>query len=219
MNGRPLDLSAEVNQADGILETWFLGRMGGAAIADVLFGKYNPSGKLTISFPRNGGQIPIYYNHFNTGRPIDPKAPFEYYRSNYRDIPNTPLFAFGHGLSYTKYKIDDMKLSSSTMQMNSKLTVTATVANTGNYDGYIVVQLYIRDLVGSITRPVKELKAFKRIYLKKGEKQQISFELTQNDLAFYNQQLQFKAEPGNFKVWVAQSSDDESNEAQFKLIE
>lgn len=217
MNGRPLDLSAETNQADAILETWFLGRMGGAAIADVLFGKYNPGGKLTVSFPRNIGQVPVYYNHFNTGRPIDPKEPFEYYKSNYRDIPNTPLFAFGHGLSYTTYKISNMQLSSPTMSINGKMTVTATVANTGNYDGYTVIQLYIRDLVGSITRPVKELKAFKRIYLKKGETQQISFELTEKDLAFYNQQLQFKAEPGNFKVWVAQSSDDDSNEGQFRL--
>ncbi|TXD81976.1 beta-glucosidase BglX [Subsaximicrobium wynnwilliamsii] len=207
MNGRPLNLSDEVDQVDAILEAWFPGSMGGSGIADLLYGAYNPSGKLTVTFPRNVGQVPIYYNMKNTGRPIPESNPTEDYKSNYIDAPNTPLFVFGHGLSYTSFEYSDFKLSSESIGFEDTLTASVTVSNTGDVDGHEIVQLYIHDKVGSVTRPVKELKGFEKIWLKKGERQTVSFTITAEDLKFYNNSMQFTVEPGAFEIAIAPSSD------------
>ncbi|MCB0447142.1 MAG: glycoside hydrolase family 3 C-terminal domain-containing protein, partial [Gelidibacter sp.] len=207
MNGRPLNLSEEVNLVDAILEAWYPGTMGGSGVADVLFGAYNPSAKLTTTFPRNVGQVPIYYNMKNTGRPIPESNPTEDYKSNYIDVPNTPLFPFGFGLSYTDFELDNVPLSASTMGFTDTLTASATITNTGNYDGNEIVQLYIHDRVGSITRPVKELKGFQKIALKKGESKTVSFTISVEDLKFYNNEHKFTVEPGEFEIAIAPSSD------------
>lgn len=214
MNGRPLTLSWEDQNMDAILETWFGGTQAGPAIADILFGDANPSGKLSMTFPRSLGQVPIYYNAKNTGRPFDEQSS---YTSKYLDIPNTPLYPFGHGLSYTTFGYSDIRLNKSTITAADKLQVTITVSNTGNYDGTETVQLYIRDLVGSITRPVKELKGFQKVALKKGESKEVSFSLGIEDLKFYNSNLQWVAEPGDFKVFAGTNS-QEVKEAGFKLV-
>lgn len=214
MNGRPLTLSWEDQQLDAILETWFSGTNAGPAIADVLFGDANPSGKLSMTFPRNVGQIPIYYNAKNTGRPIDEN---QKYTSKYLDIPNTPLYPFGYGLSYTSFTYSDPKLSKTSITAADKLQVSVQVTNSGNYDGTETVQLYIRDLVGSVTRPVKELKGFRKTTLKKGESQTVTFTLSVEDLKFFNKDLQWVAEPGDFKVFVGGNSRD-VKEAAFKLV-
>jgi beta-glucosidase len=213
MNGRPLTIQWENDHIDAILETWFGGTQAGAAIADVLFGAANPSGKLTMTWPRNVGQIPVYYNAKNTGRPLDEN---QKYTSNYLDVPNTTLYPFGYGLSYTSFSYGELKLDKKTINATDKIQVTVTVSNTGNYDGVETVQLYIRDMVGSITRPVKELKGFKKIELKKGESKELSFTLSVEDLKFYNSDLKFVAEPGKFKVFVGGNS-QEVKEAEFEL--
>ena len=207
MNGRPLNLSDEVNLVDAILEAWFPGTMGGAGIADVLFGVYNPSGKLTVTFPRNVGQVPIYYNMKNTGRPIPEANPGEDYKSNYIDSPNSPLFSFGHGLSYTTFKYSDFKLSSETLTRNGSIQASITVTNSGTKDGHEVVQLYIHDKVGSVTRPVKELKGFEKIFLKKGESKIVSFSISVEDLKFYNNEMVYDVEPGQFEIAIEPSSE------------
>jgi beta-glucosidase len=218
LSGRPLDLSWEDEHLDAILQAWFPGTQAGHGIADVIAGDYNPSARLAMSFPRNVGQIPIYYNQKNTGRPVDLTNESIDYKSNYLDSSITPLYPFGYGLSYTTYAIHDLSLNKSSMKtMEDKITVTATVQNNGAMDGEMVVQLYIRDLVGSVTRPVKELKGFQKIALKAGESKQVSFDLTSEDLAFYGIDMQKKTEPGNFTLWVAQSSDDNENEATFRV--
>lgn len=205
MNGRPLTLSWEDQNMDAILEAWHGGTAAGAALVDVLFGDVNPSGRLTISFPRNVGQIPIYYNHKNTGRPFDEK---EKYRSKYLDVSNEPLYPFGYGLSYTTFKYSDPTVSSPSMKESDTLTVTSTVSNTGKVEGTETVQLYIRDMVGSITRPVRELKKFEQVKLKPGESKTVTFKLTADDLSFYNADLKRVAEPGDFKVFVGANSRD-----------
>ena len=206
-DGRPLVLKDENETVPAILNVWFAGTEAGYAIADVLFGDVNPSGKLTTTFPRSVGQIPIYYAHKNTGRPLaNSEGKFEKFRSNYIDERNEPLFPFGFGLSYTNFEYSSLKISSDKMNFSGNLKVTVDVANTGNYDGKETVQLYIRDLVGSVTRPVRELKNFQKITLKKGEKQTVSFDITVEDLKFYNSDLQFVAEPGQFDVFVGGSS-------------
>ena len=207
MNGRPLNLSDEVNLVDAILEAWFPGTMGGAGIADVLFGVYNPSGKLTVTFPRNVGQVPIYYNMKNTGRPIPEANPGEDYKSNYIDSPNSPLFSFGHGLSYTSFEYSDFKLSSETLTRNGSIQASITVTNSGTKDGHEVVQLYIHDKVGSVTRPVKELKGFEKIFLKKGESKTVSFSISVEDLKFYNNEMVYDVEPGEFEIAIVPSSE------------
>ena len=219
MNGRPLDLSWEDANVDAILEAWYPGTMAGYGLADVISGDYNPSGKLTMSFPRNIGQVPIYYNHKPTGRPVDPQNPYIDYKSSYLDVPVTPLYPFGHGLSYTSFKIDNLKLDKTTLKDGETLTASVDVTNTGDYDGEIVVQCYIRDIWASVTRPVKELKGFEKIALKTGESRSISFSLDPEDLAFYNLDMKFEPEAGDFKLWVGTSSNDESNEAQFTYAE
>lgn len=217
MNGRPLDLSWEDKNVNAIMEAWYLGTMSGHAVADVIAGDYNPSAKLTMSFPRNVGQIPVYYNHKNTGRPLIKENPKQDYRSFYLDEENTPLYPFGYGLSYTTFDIRNIKLDKREIAPGEMLTITADVTNSGNYDGEEIVQLYVRDLVGSVTRPVKELKGFSKLALKKGETKKVTFTLTDKDLAFYNLDNKFTAEPGDFQLWVGTSSADESNEASFAL--
>ena len=197
------------------LYTWWLGTEAGDAIADVLFGDYNPSAKLPISFPRTEGQIPIYYDHFSTGRPATSDSD-RFYRSAYIDLSIYPKFPFGYGLSYTNFDYSDITLSSSTMKANQPIKATVTVTNTGNYDGEETVQLYIQDLVGSVVRPVKELKGFQKIFLKKGESKQVSFTIDTDKLKFYNDELKYIYEPGDFKVYIGGSSRD-VKEAAFKL--
>ncbi|WP_367752743.1 beta-glucosidase BglX [Flavobacterium sp. WC2430] len=208
--GRPLVLVQENETVPAILNTWFAGSEAGTAIADVLFGAVNPSGKLSATFPRSVGQVPIYYNQKNTGRPLGNKeGKFEKFRSNYIDERNEPLFPFGFGLSYTTFKYSNLKISSEKMNVNDTVKVSVDVTNSGNYDGKEVVQLYIRDLVGSVTRPIKELKGFQKIFLKKGETQTVTFEISEETLKFYNSDLLFAAEPGAFEVFVGTNSDTE----------
>ena len=205
MNGRPLTINWLAENSPAILETWFSGTEGGNAIADALFGDANPSGKLPVTFPRVVGQIPIFYNELNTGRPFDEKNK---YSSKYLDIANTPLYPFGYGLSYTNFALSNLRLSAKQIAPTGTLTVSADLQNTGTRDGTEVVQLYIRDLVGSLTRPVKELKGFKRVSLKAGEKRTVTFTLKPEQLGFYNINNKFVVEPGDFKVWIGQSSAD-----------
>lgn len=205
MNGRPLTLEWEDAHIPAIVETWFLGTEAGNAIADVLFGDYNPAGKITMSFPRNVGQIPIYYNHRTTGRPIDPNNK---YSSKYLDVSNEPLYPFGYGLSYTKFTYGSLQLSKPQITAAAPLQVSVNVSNTGSYDGEEVVQLYIRDKVGSVTRPVKELKGFKKIFLKKGESQTVTFTISVEDLKFYDKDMRWTYEPGAFTVFVGANSRD-----------
>ena len=217
-DGRPLVLNQENETVSSILNVWFAGSEAGYAISDVLFGAVNPSGKLTMTFPRSVGQVPIYYSAKNTGRPLGNKdGVFEKFKSNYIDIRNEPLFPFGYGLSYTKFDYSNLKISSNKITDKQTLTVSVDVTNTGNFDGKETVQLYTRDLVGSVTRPIKELKGFQKIDLKKGEKQTVVFELSAQDLKFYNSDLQFVAEPGDFEVFVGTNSDT-TLKAKFELV-
>lgn len=213
MNGRPLTLSWEDRELDAILETWYPGTNGGPAIVDLLFGDANPSGRLSMSFPRNVGQIPIYYNHKNTGRPKDPN---QKYTSKYLDVPNDPLYPFGFGLSYTTFTYGNVSLSRAELSGSQNIEVKCTVTNSGNYDGEETVQLYIRDVVGSITRPMKELKGFQKIMLKKGESREVTFRVTGEDLKFFNSDLKWVNEPGEFQVFVGPNSRD-VKEAKFTL--
>ena len=215
MTGRPLALTEENELATSMIVTWHAGIEAGNAIADVLFGTYNPSGKLSATFPRNLGQVPIYYNHKNTGRPSAPNSPK--FQSNYLDVPNTPLFPFGYGLSYTSFAYSDFSINKKEMRASEKITASVTVTNNGNYDGEEVVQLYIRDIVGSITRPLKELKGFQKVFLKKGESKKITFTIGTNDLKFYNYDLKWVAEPGDFEVMIGTNSEQVSK-TSFKLL-
>jgi len=218
MAGRPLTFQSEIDKAAAIIYAWHPGTMGGPAIADVLTGKITPSGKLPVSFPRTIGQIPVYYNHRNTGRPPtkdmlgiplgtpeDPKG----YVSYYLDTDFTPQYPFGFGLSYSTFKYADLKISSNKINPEDKITTDIKITNTGLLDAVEIVQLYIRDRVGSITRPVKELKAFKRILIKAGESQTVSFEIGNKELAFWNAEMKFTAEPGMFDIMIGGSSADE----------
>ncbi|MBL7906406.1 MAG: beta-glucosidase BglX [Bacteroidales bacterium] len=216
--GRPLAIKWEEENIPAILNVWFGGSEAGAAVADVLFGDVVPSGKLTTTFPQNTGQIPMHYNHKNTGRPLAEGQWFSKFRSNYLDVSNDPLYPFGFGLSYTNFNYSDINLSSNTMKPEGKIEVSVSVTNTGNYDGKEVVQLYIRDLVGSVTRPVKELKDFSKVFIKKGETKKVSFTIDIEDLKFYNYELKHVAEPGEFKVFVGGNSRD-VKEASFVLTE
>jgi len=206
--GRPLAIPWEEAHVPAILNVWFGGTEAGNAIADVLFGKVNPSGKLTATWPQNVGQIPLYYNHKNTGRPLAEGAWFTKFRSNYLDVSNEPVYPFGYGLSYTTFSYGDLKLSNTSLQGDQTLTVSVPVTNTGSVDGKEVVQLYIRDLVGTVTRPVKELKGFQKIELNAGETKTVQFEITPEDLKFYNYNLVYDWEPGEFDIMVGGSSRD-----------
>jgi beta-glucosidase len=216
MNGRPLSILEENEQADAILETWFSGTEGGNAIADVLFGDYNPSGKLPITIPRSVGQIPTYYNHLTIGRPFTPGKPGNY-TSQYFDDTTGPLFPFGYGLSYTDFSLSDMALSSTTLNKTGQLDASITVKNTGKRDGETVVQLYIQDETGSMIRPIKELKNFQKIMLKAGEQKVVHFTITEDDLKFYNTQLKYAAEPGKFNVQIGLDSQDVTQQS-FELL-
>jgi beta-glucosidase len=215
MNGRPLALQDVAPMAPAILEAWHLGSQSGHAIADVLFGDYNPSGKLPVSFPRVVGQAPIYYNAKHTGRG-DPASGGMVFWSHYTDVANTPLFPFGHGLSYTRFEYSDLKLGAPEMTQGASLAVEVTLKNAGSRAGTEVVQLYVRDLVGSVTRPVKELKGFQRVTLAPGESRRVSFSLGAPDLAFYTAANRWEAEPGEFEVFVGGSS-AETLSARFTL--
>ncbi len=204
--GRPLVFNWTADHAPAILYTWWLGTEAGNAMADVLFGDYNPSGKLPMSFPRTEGQIPIYYNHYNTGRPAKNDSD-RHYRSAYTDLSIYPKYAFGHGLSYSNFDYSDITLSAPSFTAAQSLTATVTLTNKSTRPGTETVQLYIRDITGSVVRPVKELKGFQQVYLKEGESKVISFTLTANDLRFYNDQLQYIYEPGEFKLFIGSSSD------------
>jgi beta-glucosidase len=205
MNGRPLALSWLAEHSAAILEAWFAGTQAGHAIADILFGDVNPGGKLPVTFPRNVGQVPIYYNHLNTGRPPDVNNK---YTSKYLDVPWTPLFPFGYGLSYTQFRISELQLSAAQIRSNGSVVVSVDVENVGTRTGDEVVQLYIRDVVASVSRPVKELKGFERVTLLPNEKRRITFTLKPDSLGFYNSQLKFVVEPGEFKVMVGSNSED-----------
>lgn len=214
--GRPLTLTWENENVPAILNVWFGGTEAGYAIGDVLFGDVNPSGKLTTTFPQNEGQIPLYYNHKNTGRPLAEGKTFEKFRSNYLDVTNNPVYPFGYGLSYTTFSYSDVTLSSTNMNANGELTANVTVTNTGKYDGSETVQLYIRDIVGSVTRPVKELKGFEKVFLKAGESKNVSFKITPELLKFYNYNLEYVFEPGDFDVMIGGNSRDVKS-ARFTL--
>lgn len=214
--GRPLTLTWENENVPAILNVWFGGTETGYAIADVLFGDVNPSGKLTTTFPQNVGQIPLYYNYKNTGRPLGEGKWFEKFRSNYMDVSNDPLYPFGYGLSYTTFAYSDITLSSSAIDNNGELTASVTVSNTGKKDGAEVVQLYIRDIVGSVTRPIKELKGFEKVFIKAGESKTVTFKVTPEMLKFYNSELNFVNEAGDFDLMIGGNSHDVKS-ARFSL--
>ena len=214
--GRPLIFNWTADHVPAIMYTWWLGTQAGNAMADVLFGDYNPSGKLPISFPITEGQIPIYYNHFNTGRPALGDSDRSY-RSAYTDLSIYPKYPFGFGLSYTGFTYGDIRLNTNSIKAGEKLRASIAITNSGNYDGTETVQLYIHDVVGSIVRPVKELKGFQQIFLKKGETKTVTFFLGEDDLKFYNNELKYAAEPGDFKLFIGTNSMD-TKEAGFKLI-
>lgn len=205
VNGRPMTIAWENDNVSAIVETWALGVEAGNAIANVLFGDYNPSGKLTTTFPANVGQIPLYYNHRNTGRPMDPGNKFT---SKYLDSSNEPVYPFGYGLSYTSFEYSDIKLNRTSFKGNDVLAATITLSNTGKYAGEEVMQVYVGDPVASISRPVKELKDFRKIMLQPGEKQEITFEITPDDLMFYNSELKYDWESGDFIVYIGSNSRD-----------
>ena len=204
--GRPLVLNWEQEHVPAILNVWFGGSEAGPAIGDVLFGAVNPGGKLTMTFPKSVGQIPLYYAHKNTGRPLKEGKWFEKFRSNYLDVDNDALYPFGYGLSYTTFRFSDITLNRSSIGMDNELVASVTVTNTGDRAGSEVVQLYIRDLVGSVTRPVKELKGFEKIYLQPNESRTVRFTIAPEMLKFYNADLKFVAEPGDFDVMIGPDS-------------
>jgi beta-glucosidase len=216
-NGRPLDLTELEGQANAILEAWYPGTEGGRALADLLFGKVNPSGKLTMSFPYTVGQVPVYYNTYNTGRPQGAPDAQERYVSQYLDIPNEPFYPFGYGLSYTTFEYNDVKVSSAEMSREQILNISVSVTNTGDVTGDEIVQLYVRDMVGEVIRPLKELKAFKKVTLTPGESQTIEFTLSEAQLRYHHADLSFKSDAGEFAIFVGPNSRD-VNQASFELV-
>lgn len=215
--GRPLTLTWEDAHVPAILNVWFGGSETGKAVADVLFGDVVPSGKITATFPRNVGQIPIYYAHKNTGRPYGNSGDFEKFKSNYLDVSNSPLYPFGYGLSYTSFAYGEIQLDKNTLDNDGTIQARIDISNTGHYDAEETVQLYIQDLVGSVTRPVKELKGFQKIFLKKGEVRSVKFDIQLKDLKFFNNDLNYVAEPGDFKIYIGPNSRD-VKEVSFKLL-
>ncbi|NVO21628.1 MAG: beta-glucosidase BglX [Bacteroidetes bacterium] len=216
--GRPLVFRYTSDNAPAILYTWWLGSEAGDAIADVLFGDYNPSAKLTMSFPLSTGQIPIYYSHFNTGRPAQ-NDDNRFYTSAYTDLSIYPKYEFGYGLSYTTFKYSDLKLSQNKMKKDENIKVSVTITNTGKYDGEEIVQLYLHDLVGSITRPTEELKDFRKLMLKAGESRTVEFAIDKEKLSFFNKNLQWVAEPGEFDIMIGASSRDIRLKDRFELVD
>ena len=215
-NGRPLTLTWEDENCAAIVEAWAPGSEAGNAVADILFGDYNPSGKITMTFPRSVGQIPIYYNYLNTGRPYVKDGPHKF-KANYIDEVNEPLYPFGYGLSYTTFEYGDIKLNSNKMNENGSVEASITVSNTGDKDGNEIVQLYIRDEAASISRPVKELKGFEKIFLKAGETKTVKFTITVDQLKFYNYDIDYVCEPGMFEVMIGKNSQDVKS-SKFELV-
>jgi len=215
-NGRPLTVPEIDQKAGAILEAWFGGTETGNAAADILFGDVNPSGKITMTFPRSVGQVPIFYNCKNTGRPISPANPREKFKSNYLDCPNTPLYPFGYGLSYTTFSYSDVRLDKKNYTGADNIVASTDVTNTGNRDGEEIVQLYIRDMVGDVTRPVKELKGFSKVMLKKGEKKTVIFNINPSDLSYYHQDMSFTWDKGDFRVFIGPNS-SEGKSADFTI--
>ena len=215
-NGRPLSIPWESENIDAILEAWFPGNEAGNALVDVLFGKFNPQGKLTVSFPRSVGQVPIFYNHKNTGRPAD-TTPEKIFTTRYIDISNEPLYPFGFGLSYTSFAYSEIKLSSDKLTSGEILKAKVKVKNVGKYKGVETTQLYIRDMVASITRPVRELKNFQKIELEPGEDKEIEFDISEEDLKFWNNDKQFISEPGEFQLFIGTDSENVKT-ADFELL-
>jgi len=215
MNGRPLTINWLDENIPSILETWFLGTTAGDAVADVLFGKYNPSGKLPMTFPRNVGQIPIHYNMRNTGRPFDADSK---YTSKYLDVSNEPLYVFGHGLSYTTFDYSPISLSSKSMNTDGSIDASVTVTNTGDRPGEEVVQFYLHDKVASVAPPVKQLRGFNKIHLEPGESKEVTFTIANTDLEFYRKDMSYGSEPGEFMIFIGGNSRD-TQTAEFKLEE
>ena len=213
-NGRPLALPWAAEHIPAIVEAWHLGTQTGNAVAQVLYGDYNPSGKLPMSFPRNVGQVPIYYNNYNTGRPVNSDK--NVFWSHYTDVEKTPLFPFGFGLSYTTFDYKKLKINKASFAKGEPVVVSVDITNSGNYDGKEVVQLYIQDVAASLARPVKELKGFELIALKKGETKTVTFTLTEKELGFYDNAGKYLVEAGTFKLMVGGSS-DKGLEGQFEL--
>jgi len=218
MSGRPLGLSWEAQHVPAIVQAWFLGTTAGHAVTDVLFGDHNPSARLPVTIPRNVGQIPLHYDMKNTGRPVDPAHPDEKYKSRYLDVPNTPLYPFGHGLSYTTFSYGDVRLGSSRLRRGAPIELSVEVRNTGRRDGDEVVQVYLHDRVGSVTRPVRQLADFRRIRLRRGERQRVSFSLPPDRLAFWRRDMTYGTEPGSFTVYVGGSS-QATTAATFELVD
>ncbi|KHE67818.1 beta-glucosidase BglX [Halobacillus sp. BBL2006] len=216
-NGRPLDLREVIENADAVIEAWYPGTEGGNALADIIFGKVNPSAKLSMSMPYSVGQVPIYYNHYNTGRPKDAPDAQERYVSQYLDIPNEALYPFGYGLSYTQFEYGDLNLSSDQLTRDQPLTVTTIVTNTGDTSGDEIVQLYIRDLVGDVVRPLKELKDFKKISLDPGESKEVIFQVNESQLRYYHATMEYKSDAGDFEVFVGTNSRDVKSK-KFRLV-
>ncbi len=214
-SGRPLVLTPYKDKVAAMMLIWQMGSAVGDAVANILTGTVSPSGHLTTSMPVCTGQIPIYYNHTNTGRPALGRWPFE---SKYRDCQIAPLYPFGYGMSYTTFSFENITVSDNKMTKDGKLTVTLTVRNTGNFDGASVVQLYVRDLVGSCVRPVKELKGFEKVFLKSGECKSVTLTVSASDMAFHNFNMEKVIEAGKCKLWISQSSDDEAFEFDFEII-
>lgn len=210
-NGRPLDLHGVLDEADAVLEAWYPGSEGGAALADILSGDVNPSGRLTMSFPYTVGQVPVYYNHFNTGRPLDEANGEERYVSKYLDSPNEPLLPFGFGVGYTEFEYGEMRLSGEVMTPEQPLEVEIAVTNIGDRAGEEVVQLYIRDVAGEVVRPVKELKAYRKVLLQPGESRKITFTISEEQLRYHHSDLSFASDAGQFVVMVGANSRDTKN--------
>lgn len=217
-NGRPLDIKELNEKANAIVTAWFPGTEGGNGVADVLFNDVNPSGKLSMSFPYSVGQIPVYYNSFSTGRPVKKGEPGHRFQSRYTDIPNDPLFPFGFGLSYTTFEYSDLRLDKHQLSIDESITASITLKNNGQFVGKETIQLYIQDLVGSVVRPVKELKAFKKVELQAGESQTIEFEIKEDMLRFYTANMDYASEAGKFKVFIGTDSSVEVFE-EFELVE
>lgn len=205
--GRPLIFNWIADHVPAILYTWWLGTKAGDAIADVLLGDYNPSGKLPMTFPLTEGQLPVYYNHYNTGRPAQNDSD-RFYRSAYIDLSLYPKYPFGYGLSYSRFEYKNLQLNNTSLQGNAVLDVSVDVENSGKYDGAEVVQLYLRDMVGSVVRPVKELKGFQKVFIKSGETKKVIFHITTENLKFYNDALVYDWEPGEFEIMVGGNSHD-----------
>lgn len=214
-SGRPLLLDNILDKVDGLVEAWFPGTEGARALANILYGEVNPSGKLTMSFPMNVGQIPVYYNEFKTGRPIARLGKQSKFVSKYLDVQNEPRYPFGFGLSYTEFEYGEIELDSDTIEQHKGIKATITIKNVGKVKGKETIQMYIQDVAGSVVRPVKELKGFQKIELEPGEKREVEFCITQNDLQFYRKNMKYEAEKGNFKLFLGRNSRD-CKEAFFK---